>query len=128
MVGIRAQLRPSLDEAAELAGDIEGEFAEFFAGYGDSQANFQDLLFAIHTVSHFLERDPKTFSEGASEKAATALVQMIKVYLFFLECLPTIQEQESAVLDLFVEKFGDEDLKDIQNRSPGRPDWSESLK
>ena len=126
MVGIRDQLRPSLEEAVDMGSGSEGEIAEFLAGYGDKQANFQDLLFAIHTVSHFLERDPKTFSEAAGEKAATGLVQMIKVYLFFLECLPTIQEEESAVLDLFVERYGDGDLKDIQGRSHGQPDRLEA--
>ncbi len=110
MVGIRAHLRPSLDEAADLARGEAAGIAEFDAVYGDGHANFKDLLFAIHAVSHFLKQDPKPFSAGASQEAATGLVQMIKVYLFFLECLPTIQEQESAVLDRFVEKYGDGDL------------------
>ena len=127
VVGIRAHLKPSLDELAKTDTGSEQSIDAFISGYGDAQTNFQDLLFAIHTVSHFLEWKPPAFSEAAHQRASTALVQMIKVYLFFLECLPTIQEQQSALLDLFVEKYGDGDLQDLQRRAPGLPEPPEGL-
>lgn len=128
VVGIRGHLKPSLDELTKADTGGRDDIAAFLAGYGGAQANFQDLLFAIHTVSHFLQWEQPPFSEAASQRASTALVQMIKVYLFFLECLPTIQEQESAVLDLFVERYGDGDLQELQQRPPGLPGEPEARK
>ncbi len=124
VVGIRSHLKPSMDELAKIG---EDDIAAFLSGYGGAAANFQDLLFAIHAVSHFLQWDQPPFSEAAGQRASTALVQMIKVYLFFLECLPTIQEQQSALLDLFVEKYGDSDLQDLQRRAPGLSEQPEGL-
>ncbi len=112
MVQIRAQLKPSLDEVAKKNAGGAGDIADFVAAYG-GKANFRDLLFAVHTVAHFLEWEQQPFGEFAGQRAAVALAQMIKVYLFFLECLPTIEEQQSELLDLFVERYEDADLQDL---------------
>ena len=79
--------------------------------------NFQDLLFTIHTLHHFLEEHPVAVSDDARKRATGALVKLVKIYLFFVECVPTIQESKSALLEMFISEYGDAELQAPQGAS-----------
>lgn len=135
MTSAKAGLKPSWDELAEAAAKQPAAtvFVEAAAfgndGHGPdrSPVNFQDLLFVIHTLHHFLEERPVTLSEKAQKRATGALVKLVKIYLFFLECVPTIQEPKSVLLETFVSKYGDADLQAMQGASAAIGETKQSV-
>ncbi len=122
MTAAKAALRPSWDEltaaAAKQPAPAAFEQAARFGNDGSTEGgtavNFQDLLFVIHTLHHFLEEQPVKLSNNTQKRATGALVKLVKIYLFFLECVPTIQEQKSTLLEMFVSDYGDADLQALQ--------------
>ena len=117
MTSIKAGLEPSWEELARAAAKAPAPDAYQAAGqFGNDGApvNLQDILFVIHTLHHFLEQHPVALSDAVHTRALGAMIRLIKVYLFFLECLPTIEEQKSVLLELFIQSYGDVELKSLQ--------------
>ena len=122
MTSAKAGLKPSWDELAKAAAkepapaafDHAAQFGNDGNAADGTPVNFQDLLFTIHTLHHFLEDAPVKISEDARKRATGALVKLVKIYLFFLECVPTIQESKSLLLEMFVSEYGDADLQALQ--------------
>lgn len=130
MTSIKAGLEPSWDELARAAAKRPAPDAYTAAGqFGNDGApvNLQDILFVIHTLHHFLEQHPVALSKPVRSRALGSMVKLIKVYLFFLECLPTIQEQKSVLLDTFIQEYGDVELKSLQRQHFDNDDTIQSV-
>lgn len=128
ITGIKAGLEPSWDE---LAGSADAAPAAYIAaaqfGNDGAPVNLQDALFVVHALHHFLEQQPQELSDSARLRALGAMVKLIKAYLFFLELLPTIEEQKSVLLNMFISEYGDIELQSIQSRYMDNDEFNQLL-
>ncbi len=119
ITSIKAGLEPSWDElaaAAEIAPAPAAYTAAARFETDGSPVNLQDVLFVIHTLHHFLEQHPQGLSDPVRNRALGAMAKLIKVYLFFLKVLPTVEEQKSVLLSMFVSSYGDLELQSLQSQ------------
>ncbi len=117
ITGIKGGLEPSWEE---LAGSADAAPAAYIAaaqfGNDGAPVNLQDALFVVHVLHHFLEQQRLELSEPARNRALGGMVKLIKVYLLFLELVPTVEEQKSVLLEMFVDEYGDSELQSIQSQ------------